>query len=218
MISNERLAFTSELLVMWYRKSVLSSLSYHFTRKKISRAQQGLYHGKSVQHGHNVSFSMHKTKRTWKPNVHWKSFHSDLLGTSFQVRVSTTAMRCIDKAGGIDSYILFTKPHKLDSEIGERLRVQLKKKWEEKHGRKFRRSTERFEERKARYQTQIRYNDACRDQVIQTALKDPTYLEKLKAKKDEASSVSAVAETPEILVNINVSNETKNVPTSDVEY
>lgn len=36
----------------------------------------------------SVSTSMtvvFRTKRVWKPNVHWKTFHSELLGHSFQV-------------------------------------------------------------------------------------------------------------------------------------
>ena len=33
-------------------------------------------------------------------------------------RVTTTALRNIDKAGGLDNYLLNTKPSKLDSAIG----------------------------------------------------------------------------------------------------
>ena len=34
---------------------------------------------------------------------------ASILDQRFQVRVTTKALRCIDKAGGIDNYLLFTK-------------------------------------------------------------------------------------------------------------
>jgi hypothetical protein len=33
--------------------------------------------------------------------------------------------RNIDKAGGLDNYILKTPPHKLDSDMGEKIRMEL---------------------------------------------------------------------------------------------
>lgn len=36
--------------------------------------------------------------------------------------MSTKAMRCIDKYGGFDNYVLLTKPKNLDSVYGEYLR------------------------------------------------------------------------------------------------
>ncbi len=41
----------------------------------------------------------------WKPNVHSKTFESDVLGRELRFRVSTTALRSIRKAGGIDAYL-----------------------------------------------------------------------------------------------------------------
>jgi len=120
---------------------------HRFTRGKIWRAQSGLYHGKGEGRGNNVSYSMRKTKRTWKPNVHWKTFYSELLDQKFQVRVSTKALRCIDKAGGVDNYILFTPEKTLDSAIGLELKKHLKKAWEKKHGVKFQRSKVLHEEK-----------------------------------------------------------------------
>lgn len=122
-------------------------------RGKLGRAERGLYHGKKVMSGNNVSFSKNRcvfplrqskahgpecafltrTKRKWKPNIQTKRLLSDELdevaapvavcvighGPRFKVcchplqliklRVSTHALRCIDKAGGLDSYIMGLK-------------------------------------------------------------------------------------------------------------
>ena len=52
----------------------------------------------------------------WTPNTQWKSLYSHLLDRALRVRVSTTALRCIDKAGGLDAYVLYTKQKDLASE------------------------------------------------------------------------------------------------------
>ena len=38
-----------------------------------------------------------RTKRTWKPNVQTKRLWSDAFGTMLRLRVTTHALRCIDK-------------------------------------------------------------------------------------------------------------------------
>ena len=45
------------------------------------------------------------TRRKWKPNVHWKRLWSASVQDWFRVKVSTNALRCIDKAGGLDNYV-----------------------------------------------------------------------------------------------------------------
>ena len=82
------------------------------------RAREGLFAGKHIQFGNSVSHSHHKTRRTWQPNVQYAVYRSDLLQSSFRLQVTTHAMRCIDKAGGFDSYLLFTPQHKLGPEDG----------------------------------------------------------------------------------------------------
>ena len=47
-----------------------------------------------------------------------KLFYSEIFGMKLQLRVTTAAMRCIDKAGGFDSYIYHTPDKKLASELG----------------------------------------------------------------------------------------------------
>jgi len=183
---------------MWQRVHGLKTRpAQEFTRKRLRRAQQGLYHGATQQHGHNISYSNKKTNRKWDPNVHWKSFHSVLLGLSFQVRVSTKALKCIDKAGGIDNYILFTKKAKLDSEIGERLRAQLKKKWEKQNGRKFSRCAELFKKREVQYQSEVKYNDTSRQEWITRILRE-TRTQQQQQKVAAATATSAATQTPSL--------------------
>uniref|UniRef100_A0A6B2LNG2 Ribosomal protein L28 n=1 Tax=Arcella intermedia TaxID=1963864 RepID=A0A6B2LNG2_9EUKA len=110
---------------------------------------------------------MRKTKRTWKPNVHWKTFYSDLLDKKFQVPVSTKALRCIDKAGGIDNYVLFTRKEILDSSIGEELKVHLIAAWEKKNGTKFRRGKILHQRKVELWQEEQKACEGWRNQWIQ---------------------------------------------------
>lgn len=93
-----------------------------------------------------------RTKRFWKPNIQWSSFHSDLLNRSFQVRVSTTALRCIKKAGGVDNYILFTPEREIDSAIGMELKKYLVPLWEAANGQKYNRRRILYEKKLAEAQ------------------------------------------------------------------
>jgi large subunit ribosomal protein L28 len=60
--------------------------------------------GKKPSFGHNVSFSKHRTNRRWIPNVHDKRIYVPSLGKSVRLRVSTEAIRTIDKKG-IEAYL-----------------------------------------------------------------------------------------------------------------
>lgn len=88
-------------------------------------------------------------KRVWLPNVQRKALWSDALNRSISLRVSTTALRQMDRMGasraegtatnirftwphphphppgGLDEYVLGTSPTKLASEKGESLRAQM---------------------------------------------------------------------------------------------
>lgn len=52
-----------------------------------------------------------------------------------RLRVTTTAMRWIDKAGGFDSYIYHTPNHKLASELGVALKRRMHQKVKKSGGR-----------------------------------------------------------------------------------
>lgn len=53
--------------------------------------------GKRKQYGHNVSFSLRRTKRTFKPNLQKKTFFVD--GKKVTMVLSTQAIRTLKKKG-----------------------------------------------------------------------------------------------------------------------
>jgi ribosomal protein L28 len=61
------------------------------------RGHQGLYDGLKVRAGDNVSKSKHRTKRTWKPNVQKTKLWSEVLGQTLQLRVTSAALKTIDR-------------------------------------------------------------------------------------------------------------------------
>ena len=60
--------------------------------------------GKRPLKGHKVSHSNHKTKRKFYPNLQTKKFFIPELEEWITLKISTTAMRTIDKKG-IFSYL-----------------------------------------------------------------------------------------------------------------
>lgn len=66
----------------------------------------GLYHGKDVQFGMTISHSKAKSLKKWLPNVINKRVWSETLGDWVKFKMTTTALKEIDKIGGIDNYIL----------------------------------------------------------------------------------------------------------------
>jgi large subunit ribosomal protein L28 len=50
-----------------------------------------------------------KTRRTWSPNIQSKRLYSNALQKFIRVKVSTRALRTIDKVGGLDEYLLGDK-------------------------------------------------------------------------------------------------------------
>ncbi|RVX03314.1 hypothetical protein CK203_019908 [Vitis vinifera] len=71
------------------------------------------------------------TRRSWKPNVQEKRLFSYILDRHIRVKVTTHALRCIDKAGGIDEYLLKTPYHKMDTEMGLFWKAKIEKMYEE---------------------------------------------------------------------------------------
>jgi large subunit ribosomal protein L28 len=61
------------------------------------RAQTGLFHGKTKLYGNNVPFSKQKTRRSWLPNVQHKRLRSEVLGEEIRVKLTTRALRTINK-------------------------------------------------------------------------------------------------------------------------
>ncbi len=53
--------------------------------------------GKGKQYGHNVSFSLRRTKKVWKPNLQTKTVIVD--GKKVRLKVSASAIRTLKKKG-----------------------------------------------------------------------------------------------------------------------
>lgn len=83
-------------------QSSLALLNKHVFK----RAQRGLYAGEMIRFGDQVSEMGNRTRRTWKPNVQRVRLWSETLQERLSIRVTTKALGLIDKAGGLDSYIL----------------------------------------------------------------------------------------------------------------
>ncbi len=82
--------------------------------------------GKGPMFGHNVSHSNRKTNRRFEPNLQKATLYSDTLRRAVPLRVSTRALRSVQKRGGLDAYLLATDDAKLAPE-GLRLKRRVKK-------------------------------------------------------------------------------------------
>ena len=84
-------------------------------------ARRCIITGKGVQAGNNVSHAHNKTRRRFLPNLQQASLLSDALGQSVKIRLSTSAIRTIEKKGGLDAFLLGTANRKL---LPEALRIK----------------------------------------------------------------------------------------------
>ncbi|OSQ47054.1 50S ribosomal protein L28 [Thalassospira alkalitolerans] len=73
--------------------------------------------GKGVLVGMNVSHAHNRTKRRFLPNLQPASLLSEALGRSVRLRLTTNAIRTIEKRGGLDAYVLGTSASKLSAEM-----------------------------------------------------------------------------------------------------
>nr|GMC77721.1 54S ribosomal protein L24, mitochondrial [Ipomoea batatas] len=80
---------------------------------------------------YSAVFPFGRTRRNWKPNVQGKRLFSYILDRFIRVKVTTHALRCIDKAGGLDEYLLKTPYHKMDAEFGLFWKAKVEKLYEE---------------------------------------------------------------------------------------
>jgi large subunit ribosomal protein L28 len=94
------------------------------TRSVARRTGRGLYAGKTVLSGNRVSEDGgNRSRRVWKPNAQPASLWSAALGRAVRVRATASALRNVDKAGGLDRYLLRSSPAELGGEVGEGLRA-----------------------------------------------------------------------------------------------
>jgi len=76
--------------------------------------------------GHNVSHSNRKTNRRFDPNLQQVTFYSEALRRSVPLRVTTRALRTVQKYGGLDPFLVRTDLAKLAPE-GQRLKRRIHK-------------------------------------------------------------------------------------------
>jgi large subunit ribosomal protein L28 len=77
--------------------------------------------GTETGFGKNVSHSNRRTQRRFLPNLQRVSFYSDALRVRVPLRVTTRAIRSVQKLGGIDAFLVKADEKKLPAE-GARLR------------------------------------------------------------------------------------------------
>ncbi|MDC3108088.1 50S ribosomal protein L28 [Paracoccaceae bacterium] len=61
--------------------------------------------GKKAMSGNNVSHAKNRTKRKFLPNLNNVTLTSETLGRDFQLKVSASALRTINKVGGLDPFL-----------------------------------------------------------------------------------------------------------------
>lgn len=146
------------------------------TRAKANRALNGLYHGKIIRYGNQISHSDRKTRRRWEPNVQKKSYYSEILDERIDVKIVTRAMRTVDKYYGFDNYIVLTHPRFLEGlgmKLKERMLDTLRAKPE------------------AAFEDYLNVSPECWDYL-------KTWDEKVAAKEDKAATAAAEAEAEQI--------------------
>merc|ERR1711865_103299 len=107
-----------------FTMSGMMSGMLHMARSAMGRAKRGLYEGKEVRFGNNVSFSKRRTRRRWNPNVQTKRLWSNTREKLVEFRVTTHALRCIKKAGGLDEYLVKSK-HIFPGSKGDLLKQEI---------------------------------------------------------------------------------------------
>ena len=101
-------------------------------RYRSNRSRRGLYDGKDIRSGNSLSFSMKATKRKFKPNVFIKRVYSEVLDEMIKFHLTTSALRSIDKAGGLDNYLLTSKHVQSGEGLAAKKRIVKKLKSEAK--------------------------------------------------------------------------------------
>ena len=61
--------------------------------------------GKKVMTGNNVSHAKNRTRRRFLPNLQNISLFSEVLNKSVKFRVCSSAIRTVEKKGGIDKFL-----------------------------------------------------------------------------------------------------------------
>lgn len=73
--------------------------------------------GKGVLTGNNVSHANNRTRRRFLPNLRARRLYSEALGESIRLRIAASTLRTIEKAGGLDAYLLAAADATLPGEL-----------------------------------------------------------------------------------------------------
>lgn len=87
-------------------KKFVAKLAPDAIEHTFKRAQRGLFAGEHIRFGDQVSEHGNRTRRTFVPNIQKVSLWSETLKERLRLSVSTKALELIDKAGGLDAYLL----------------------------------------------------------------------------------------------------------------
>jgi large subunit ribosomal protein L28 len=79
-------------------------------------ARQCSITGKRVSYGRNVSHSNRKSSRRFEPNLQSATLLSEALGGRVSLRLSTRALRTIQRRGGLDAFLLSASETELSPE------------------------------------------------------------------------------------------------------
>lgn len=80
-----------------------------------------------VETGCKVSHAHNRTKRVFAPNLQNVSFLSSALGFKVRLRVSTAAIKTIEKFGGIDSFLMNAGKKYLNPELNRLKNIIIKR-------------------------------------------------------------------------------------------
>lgn len=61
--------------------------------------------GKAVMSGNNVSHANNRTRRRFLPNLCNVTLASEVMGQSYSLRVSASALRTVEHRGGLDAFL-----------------------------------------------------------------------------------------------------------------
>ena len=71
--------------------------------------------GKGPMTGNTVSHANNKNRRRFLPNLNEVTLGSDVLGKSYNLRVSAAALRTVDHRGGLDAFLAKAKDAELSA-------------------------------------------------------------------------------------------------------
>jgi large subunit ribosomal protein L28 len=84
--------------------------------------------GKPPLSGNRVSHSHRKTRHQWLPNMQRKALYSTTLDKTIRITLPASALRSVDRCGGLDEYLLqIKKPEELTTHM-QQLRAEIVRK------------------------------------------------------------------------------------------